>query len=85
MFEHRNLSKILFCHVLLDFEKSLKIDHFERGISEHVPIAYDGIRMKLLNLELLISKAFTFHTLFSNFYVFIVVQDLGPGRSSSRV
>ena len=64
MIEHRNLSKILFCHVLLDFEKSLKIDHFERGIYEHVPIAYDGIRMKLLNLELLISKALTFSYVF---------------------
>ena len=60
MFEHRNLSKILFCHVLLDFEKRLKIDHFERGISGYFPIAYDGIHMKLLNLELFISKALTF-------------------------
>ena len=58
--EHQNLSKILFCHVLLDFEKRLKIDHFERGISEHFPIAYDGIHMKLLNLEIFISKALTF-------------------------
>ena len=32
MFEHRNLSKNLFRHVLLDFEKKLKIDHVERGI-----------------------------------------------------
>ena len=38
----------------------LKIDHFERGISEHFPEAYDGIHMKLLNLELFISKALTF-------------------------
>ena len=60
IFEHRNLSKILFCHVLLDFEKRLKIDHFERGISEHFPIAYDGVYMKLLNPELFISKALTF-------------------------
>ena len=66
MFEHRNLSKILFCHVLVDFEKRLKIDNFERGISEHFPIAYDGIHMKLLNIELLISKALTFsHRIFS--------------------
>ena len=54
MFEHRNLSKNLFPHVLLDFEKRFKIDHLERGISEHFPIAYDGIYMKLLNLELFI-------------------------------
>ena len=66
MFEHRNLSKILFCHVLLDFEKRLKIDHFERGISEHLPIAYDGIHVKLLNHELFISKALTFSYIFSN-------------------
>ena len=85
IFEHRNLSKILFCHVLLDFEKKLKIDHFERGISDHFPIAYDGIHMKLLNLELLISKALTFSYAFFNFYIFIVVQDLGPGRSSSKL
>ena len=84
MFEHRNLSKILFCRVLLDFEKSLKIDHFERGISEHVPTAYDGIHMKLLNLELLISKALTFSCAFFNFYVFIV-QDLGPGPAPSKL
>ena len=85
MFEHRNLSKILFCHVLLDFEKRLKIDNFERGIPEHFPIAYDGIHMKLLNLELLISKALTLSYAFFNYYVFIVVQDLGPGRSSSKL
>ena len=69
----------MFCHVLLDFEKMLKIDHFERGISEHFPIAHDGIHMKFLNLELFISKALTFSYIFVNFYVFIVVQDLGPG------
>ena len=60
MFEHRNLSNNLFCDVLLDFEKRLKIDHFERGMSEQFSIAYDGIHMKLLNLELFISKALTF-------------------------
>ena len=60
MFEHRNLSKNLFRYVLLDFEKRLKIDHFQRCISEHSPIAYGGIHMKLLNLKLFISKAFTF-------------------------
>ena len=61
MFEHRKLTKNLFCNVLLDFEKKrLKIDHFERGRSEQFPIAYDGIHMKLLNLKLLISKALTF-------------------------
>ena len=64
MFEHRNLSKNLFRYVLLDCEKRLKIDHFERCISEHFPIAYGGIHMKLLNLELLISKAFTFSYIF---------------------
>ena len=80
MFEHRNLSNKLFCHVLLDFEKRrLKIDHFERRISEHFPIAYDGIRMKVLNFKLIISKALTFSYIFFNFYVFIVVQDLGLG------
>ena len=83
MFEHRKLTKNLFCNVLLDFEKKrLKIDHFERGISEQFPIAYDGIHMKLLNLELFISKALTFSYIFFNFYVFIVVQDLGPGHPS---
>ena len=57
MFEHRKLTKNLFCHVLLDFEKKLKINHFECGISEHFPIAYDGIYTKVLNLELFISMA----------------------------
>ena len=65
MFEHRNLSKNLFCHVLLDFEKRLKIDNFERNISEHFPIAYAGIHIKLLNLELFISKALTVSYIFS--------------------
>ena len=82
MFEHRKLTKVLFCNVLWDFEKTLKIDHFERGISEQFPIAYDGIHMRLLNLELFISKALTFSDIFFNFYVFIVVQDLGPGPPS---
>ena len=84
MFEHRNLSTILFCHVLVDYEKRLKIDNFERGISEHFPTAYDGIHMKLLNLELLLSKALTCSCAFFNFYVFIVVQDLGPGPPPSK-
>ena len=66
-------------------KKGLKIDHFERGISEHFPIAYDGIHMKFLNLELLISKALTFSYVFFNFYVFIVVQDLGPGPPPSKL
>ena len=66
MFEHRNLSNKLFCHVLLDLKKErLKIDHFERRISEHFPIAYDGIRTKVLSLELFISKALTFSYIFS--------------------
>ena len=47
------------------------------------PIAYDGIHMKLLNLELFISKALTFSEMIFNFYIFIVVQDLGPGPPSS--
>ena len=48
--------------------------------SEQFPIAYDGIHMKLLNVELFISNAPTlFIHVFFNFYVFIVVQDLGPG------
>ena len=59
MFEHRKLTKNLFCNVLLDFDKRLKIDHFERGISEQFPIAYDGIYMKFLNLELFIRNALT--------------------------
>ena len=82
MFEYRKLTKNLFCDVLLDFEKRLTIDNFERGISEQFPIAYDGIHMKLLNVELFISKALTFSYMFLNFYVFIVVQDLGPGPPS---
>ena len=41
--------------------------------------------MKLLNLELLISKALTFSYVFFNFYVFIVVQDLGPGPPPSKL
>ena len=82
MFEHRKLTKNVFCNVLLDFEKKLKIDHFESGISEQLPIVYDGIHMKLLNLELFISKALTFSEIFFNFYVFIVVQDLSPGPPS---
>ena len=60
MFEHRKLTTNSFCNVLLDVKKRLEIDHFERGMSEQFPIAYDGIHMKLLNLELLISKALTF-------------------------
>ena len=51
MIEHQNLAKNLFCHVLLDFEYRLKIDHFERGIVQHLPIAHDGIHMKLLDFE----------------------------------
>ena len=46
-------------------KKRLKIDHFERRISEQFPIAYDGIHMKLLNVELIISKALTFSCIFS--------------------
>ena len=59
MFEHRKLTKNLFCNVLLDFDKRLKIDHFEHGISEQFPRAYDGIHMKLLNLELFIRNVLT--------------------------
>ena len=66
----------------MDFEKRLEIDHFECGISEQFPIAYDGIHMKFLNLELFLSKGLTFSEIFLNFYVFIVVQDLGPGPPS---
>ena len=75
----------MFCHVLVDFEKRLKIDNFERGISEHFPTAYDGIHMKLLNLELFISEALTFSYDFFNFYVVIVVRDLGPGPPPSKL
>ena len=85
MFEHRNLNQNLSGHVLLDFEKRLKIDPFERGISEHFPIAYDGVHMKLLNLELFISKALTFSYIFFTFYVFLVVQDVGPGPPPSKL
>ena len=35
--------------------------------------------MKVLNLELFINKALTFSYIFVNFYVFIVVQDVGLG------
>ena len=45
-------------------KKRLKIDNFECGISEHFPIAYDGIQMKFLNLELFSSKALTFPCIF---------------------
>ena len=85
LFEHRNLSKNLFCHVLLDSEIRLNMDHFERCISEHFPIAFDGIHMKLLNLELLISKALTFSYAFFKFCAFVVVQDLGPGPPPSKL
>ena len=64
MFQRGKLTKNLFCNVLLDLEKRLKIDHFERGISEQLPIVYDGIHMKLLNLELFISKALLFQRFF---------------------
>ena len=81
MFEHRNLSNNLFFHVLLDFDKTLKIDLFERCISENFPIAYDGMRMKLINFELLISKTLTFfHTCWSVSMLSINVQDLGLGH-----
>ena len=85
MFEHQNLSKNLFGHVLLDFEKRLKIDHFERGMSEHFPEAYDGIHMKLLNLELLISKALIFSCIFSTsmFSLLFRIQALAPLPLSS--
>ena len=82
MFEHRKLTKNLFCNVLLDFGKKVKNEHFERGISEQFPTAYDGIHMKLLNLEWFISKALTFSEIFFNLYIFIVVQDLGLGPPS---
>ena len=38
--------------------------------------------MKLLNLEMFVSNAPTFSYMLFNFYVFIVVQDLGPGPPS---
>ena len=82
MFEHRKLTKNLFCNVLMDFETRLEIDNFERCIAEQFPIAYDGIHMKLLNLELFISKALTSSYNFFSFYVSIVAQDLGPGPPS---
>ena len=65
MFEHRNLSKnpVLPCPIGFR-KKRLKIDNFECGISEHFPIAHDGIQMKLLNLELFSSKALGFPCIF---------------------
>ena len=59
-------------------KKGSKLTILRRGISEQFLIAYDGIHMKLLNLELFISKAITFSKIFFNFYVFMIVQDLGP-------
>ena len=82
MIEHRNLSNKLICHILLDFEKGRKIDHFERNISEDFPILYDRIYLKFLKLELIISKAFIFSNIFLNFKVFIDVQDLDRGTPS---
>ena len=41
-------------------KKRLRSDHFDRGMSEQFPIAYDGTHMKLLNLEIFMSKALTF-------------------------
>ena len=85
MFEHRNLSRNLFRHVLLDFDKRLKIDRFERCISKHFPIAYGGIHMKLLNLELFISKAFDFSYIYFQLLCFLVVQDSGLGPPPSKL
>ena len=82
MFEHRNLSKNCLAMSYWISKIRLKIDNFERCISEHFPIAYDGIHMKLLILEMFISNALTFSYVFFNFYVFIVVQDLGPDPPS---
>ena len=70
MFDHRNLSENLFCHILLDFEKRLKIDNFERYIAEYFPIAYDRIYMKFLKLELFINKAIIFSYIFFHFLYF---------------
>ena len=56
----QNLQKTYFAMSFWISKKRLKIDHFERGMSEQFPIAYDEIHMKLLNLELFISKALTF-------------------------
>ena len=78
MFEHRKHTKNSFCNVLLDFEKRLKIDHFERGMSEQFPIAYDGIHMELLNLELFTSKAFTFFRDVFQFLCFHCCPGFGP-------
>ena len=88
MAKHRCLSIEIFqktCFAMsywISRKKKLKIDNFERCIFEHFPIAYDGIHMKLQNLEMFISKALTFSYMLFNFYVFIVVQDLGPGPPS---
>ena len=81
MFEHRNLSKNLFGHVLSDFEKRLKIDLFERCTSGHFPIAYGGIHMKLLNLELFIKQSPYFFIYFfstSMFSLLSRIQALAP-------
>ena len=81
----KTFQKNLFGHVLLDFKTRLNIDHFERGISEHFPEAYDEIHMKLLNLELFISKALTFSCIFSTsmFSLLFRIQALAPLPLSS--
>ena len=82
MFEHRNLPKNLFRYVLLDFENRLEIDQFERCISEHFPVAYGGIHMKLLNLKVFISKAFTFSYIFFQFLCFHCCPGFRPWQPS---
>ena len=61
-------------------------DHFERGISEQLPIVYDGMHMKLLNLELFISKALFFQRCFSisMFSLLSRIWALAPPPSRAR-
>ena len=55
-----NLQKTCFAMSYWISKKGSKLTILSVGISEQFPIAYDGIHMKLLNLELFMSKALTF-------------------------
>ena len=74
----RKLTKRPNLQCPIGFEIRLKIDHFERGMSEQFPIAYDGIHMKLLNLEIFISNALTFFIVFCQFLCFHCCSGFGP-------
>ena len=87
IFEYRNLSKNLFHQISLDFGKKLKIDHFRYDISGFFPISYDRIYKKFLKLEFFINNFFFFFfsEIFFNFYIFIIIQDLGPDLPPSKL